>query len=92
LFILHKGAVMVSKSIAILLVGAALGTGLEHVRAPNRASVSVDTSSATPSPNLHRESIVAVTAEAESAGEESSPENYIVGCVGGADPTGNDCM
>jgi hypothetical protein len=33
-----------------------------------------------------------VTAEAESAGEESSPENYIVGCVGGADPTGNDCM
>lgn len=26
------------------------------------------------------------------AGEQTSPENHIVGCAGGADVTGNDCM
>jgi hypothetical protein len=92
LFILHKGAVMVSKSIAILLVGIGLGTGLQYVGAPNRTSASVDTSGTTSSSNLHRESIVAVTAEAKSADEQPSPENHIGGCVGGADVTGNDCM
>jgi hypothetical protein len=92
LFILHKGAVMVSKSIAILLVGAALGAGVEHVRAPNQASVSVDTSGTASSSNLDRESIVAVMAEANSAGEQPSAEALIEACAGGADATGNDCM
>jgi hypothetical protein len=28
----------------------------------------------------------------KSAGEQTSPENHIVGCAGGMDATGNDCM
>lgn len=80
------------KSIAILLVGIGLGTGLQYVGTPNRTSAFVDARGATPGSNLHRDSIVEVMAEARSADEQSSPENHIVGCVGGADPTGNDCM
>jgi hypothetical protein len=161
---------MVLRSIAILLVGTALGAGVQYVAALNRTSPSVDTSGIASSSNLHRESTAAVTAEsflaadrlppapllaalgleatdivatcagsmdangmecdnglqptpvlmpatkprldrrpgsalanagaaivkpfkvATSAGEQTNPENRVVGCVGGADSTGNDCM
>jgi hypothetical protein len=29
---------------------------------------------------------------AKSAGEQTNPENHVVGCAGGMDATGNDCM
>src|ERR1700730_4064550 len=51
---------MVLKSIAILLVGTALGTGLQYVGAPNRTSAFVETNGIASNSNLHRESIVAV--------------------------------
>jgi hypothetical protein len=35
---------------------------------------------------------VLTAATAKSAGEQSSPENLVVACAGGADATGNDCM
>lgn len=159
---------MVLRSIAILLVGAALGTGLQYVWTQNGASPSVGRSGIS-SKSLDRESIVAATAEsspvadelppvpaltvpaietadieatcagsmnangmecdygltppaltaatksildrspevvlaeagaaivntvrtAQSAVQQTYPENPVVGCAGGADATGNDCM
>jgi hypothetical protein len=51
---------MVLKSIAILLMGTALGTGLQYVGAPNRTSGSVETNGIASPSDLHRESIVTV--------------------------------
>jgi hypothetical protein len=82
---------MVLKSIAILLVGAALGTGLERARAPNAALVSIDSSVPASSPGLLLEPRVVVTASAESADARPSLEPAIESCAGGADATGNDC-
>jgi hypothetical protein len=39
-----------------------------------------------------RAAIVKPFNAAGSAGEQTTPENHIVGCAGGVDATGNDCM
>lgn len=52
---------MVLRSIAILLVGTALGAGLQYaVGAPQRTSGSAETNGIASTSNLHRESIVTV--------------------------------
>jgi hypothetical protein len=91
---------MVLRSIAILLVGAALGAGVEYVAAPNRTSPSVDTIAS--GSNLHRESIAAVGAESSAAADRLPPAPLlaalgldIVGigatCAGSMDANGDEC-
>ena len=93
---------MVLRSIAILLVGAALGAGVEYVVAPNRTSPSVDTSGIASSSNLHPESTRAVTAESfpAAAGLPPAPLLAALGlevvdiratCAGSMDANGDEC-
>ena len=93
---------MVLRSIAILLVGTALGAGVQYVAAPNRTSPSVDTGGIISSSNLHGESIVAVTAESLLAADRLPPApslaaqaietpDIVATCAGSMDANGMEC-
>jgi hypothetical protein len=68
---------MVLRSIAILLVGAALGAGLQYAAgAPHRTSGSVETNGIASTFNLHRESIITANHGLKgSASLEASEDN-----------------
>ena len=93
---------MVLRSIAILLVGAALGAGVEYVVAPNRTSPSVDTSGIASSFTLHRESSAAVAPESFPAADGLPPAPLLAAlgleivdvratCAGSMDANGDEC-
>jgi len=93
---------MVLRSIAILLVGAALGASVEYVVAANRTSPSVDASGIASNSNLHRESTRAVTAESFPAADQLPPAPLLAAlgleivdvratCAGSMDANGDEC-